>query len=83
MMMACVLVLSLRCIDVYGHGCELGYVEVVDVVSFSAFLDESFAAAIHSLMAFLVSLCKELGKHNLKLAWIMFSVVEMFHALLA
>ena len=38
MMMACVLVLSLRCIDVYGHGCELGCVEVVDVVSFSAFL---------------------------------------------
>ena len=52
MMMACVLVLSLRCIDVYGHGCELGCGEVVGVVSFSAFLDESFAAAINSLMAF-------------------------------
>ena len=32
MMMACVLVLSLRCINVYEHGCELGCVEVVDVV---------------------------------------------------
>ena len=56
MMMACVLVLSLRCIDVYGYGCELGCLEVVDMVSFSAFLNESIAAAIHSLMAFLVSL---------------------------
>ena len=36
MMRACVLTLSLRCIDVYGHGCELGCVEVVDVV-YSAF----------------------------------------------
>ena len=52
MMMACVLVLSLRSIDVYGHGCELGCVEVLDVVSFSTFLDESITAAIHSLMAF-------------------------------
>ena len=31
-MMACVLALSLRCIDMYGHGCELGCVEVVAVV---------------------------------------------------
>ena len=83
MMMACVLVLSLRSIDVYGHGCGLRCVEVLDVVSFAAFLDESIAAATHSLMAFLGSLCKELGKHRLKLAWIMFSVVDMFHALLA
>ena len=57
MMMACVLVLSLRCINVYEHGCELGCVEVVDAV-YSAF--------------FLVSLCKELGKQGLKLAWVMF-----------
>ena len=83
MMMAYVLVLSLRSIDVYGRGCELGCVKVVDEVSFSGFLDETIAAAIHSLMAFMVSLCKELGKHRLKLAWIMFSVVDMFHALLA
>ena len=52
MMMACVLVLSLRSIDVYGHGCGLRCVEVLDVVSFAAFLDESIAAVIHSLMAF-------------------------------
>ena len=55
-MMACVLVLSLRCINVYEHGCELGCVEVVDVV-YSTF--------------FLV-LSNELGKQGLKLAWVMF-----------
>ena len=54
MMMACVLVLSLRCINMYGPGCELGCVQVVDVVYSS----------------FVVSLCKELGKHSLKLAWL-------------
>ena len=55
-MMACVLLLSLRCINVYEHGCELGCVEVVDAV-YSAFFG---------------SLCKELGKQCLKLAWVMF-----------
>ena len=67
MLTACVLVLSLRCINVYEHGCELGCVEVLDVVSFSAFLDESIAAAIHSLMAFFGVSLQRIGKALFKI----------------
>ena len=67
MMMACVLVLSLRCINVYEHGCELGCVEVVD--------------AVYSAFFFWFSL-QRIGKAGFKIG-MGNVFVKMFHILLA
>ena len=67
MMMACVLVLSLRCIDMYGPGCELGCVQVVDVVYSSFFFGVSL---------------QRIGKAQFKICMGNVSV-KTFHILLA